>query len=333
MTDIEVKNLSRTYEYYRKQQGLLGSLQSLFYRKRLYAQAVKNISFSIEPGELIGFLGPNGAGKTTTLKMLSGILHPTGGQVKVLGHIPSEREKKYQKQFALVMGQKNQLIQDLPAIETFIVNKEIYEISDKEFKENFNELADLFGIKDILDIQVRKLSLGQRMKCELVAALLHKPKVLFLDEPTIGLDVVAQKNIRDFLKKYNQERKTTIVLTSHYMEDIKELCQRVVIINLGEIIYDGKLDDLIRKYAPYKLLKVTFNGEGIERLQAQTFGDIEAFTPHACTIRTDRQRTKETAIALLSSDLPIDDIIIDEVGADDVVRMIFCNQSSPLNVT
>lgn len=323
MADIEVKNLSRKYEYYRKQQGLLGSLKSLFYREKLYAEAVKNISFTIESGELIGFLGPNGAGKTTTLKMLSGILHPTNGQVKVLGHIPAEREKKYQKQFALVMGQKNQLIQDLPAIETFIVNKEIYEIPDKEFKENLDELVELFGIKDILDIQVRKLSLGQRMKCELVAALLHKPKVLFLDEPTIGLDVVAQKNIRDFIKKYNRQKKTTIILTSHYMEDIKELCERVIIINLGKIIYDGKLDDLIKKYATHRLLKVVFNGNSVRREEVEKFGEVEEFDPYTCTIKTKRNEAKNMAIALLSSNLPVDDIIIDEIDVDDVIRQIF----------
>jgi len=327
MTDIEVKNLSRTYEYYRKQQGLLGSFKSLFHREKLYAEAVKNISFSIESGELIGFLGPNGAGKTTTLKMLSGILHPTNGEVKVLGHIPSQREKIYQKQFALVMGQKNQLIQDLPAIETFVVNKEIYEIPDKEFQENLEELVNLFDIKNILDIQVRKLSLGQRMKCELVAALLHKPKVLFLDEPTIGLDVVAQKNIRDFIKKYNREKKTTIILTSHYMEDIRELCQRVIIINLGKIIYDGKLDDLIKKYAPHKLLKVVFNGNGVRREEVEKFGEIDEFNPYVCTFKINRSEAKNTAVALLSSNLPVDDIIIDEVDIDDVVRKIFTSQS------
>lgn len=323
MADIEVKNLSRIYEYYRKQQGLLGSLVSLFYREKLYAEAVKNISFSIDSGEIVGFLGPNGAGKTTTLKMLSGILHPTSGQVNVLGHVPAEREKKYQKQFALVMGQKNQLIQDLPAIETFTVNKEIYEIADEEFKENLDELIELFGIKDILDVQVRKLSLGQRMKCELVAALLHKPKVLFLDEPTIGLDVVAQKNIRDFIRKYNQEKKTTIILTSHYMEDIKELCERVIIINLGKIIYDGKLDDLIKKHATHKVLKVVFNGNGVRREDVEKFGEIDEFNPYTCTIRAKRNEAKNTAIALLSSNLPVDDIIIDEADADDVIRQIF----------
>lgn len=323
MADIEVKNLSRRYEYYRKQQGLWGSLKSLFYREKLYAEAVKDISFSIKSGELVGFLGPNGAGKTTTLKMLSGILHPTEGEALVLGHVPSRREKSYQKQFALVTGQKNQLIQDLPAIETFIVNKAIYEIPDKEFQESLDELVNLFDIKDILDIQVRKLSLGQRMKCELVAALLHKPKILFLDEPTIGLDVVAQKNIRDFIKKYNQEKKTTIILTSHYMEDIKELCERVIIINLGKIVYDGKLDDLIKKYAPHKLLKVIFNGNGVRREDVEKFGEIDEFDPYVCTIKTMRNEAKSTAISLLSSNLPVDDIIIDEVNVDDVVRKIF----------
>lgn len=323
MAIIEVKNLSKKYELYRKQPGVLGAFKALFYREKLYSDAVTDVSFSVEPGELVGFLGPNGAGKTTTLKMLSGILYPSAGEAKVLGHTPSKREREYQKQFALVTGQKNQLIKDLPAIETFIVNKEIYEIPDAEFNETLDELVNLFGIKDILDIQVRKLSLGQRMKCELVAALLHKPKVLFLDEPTIGLDVVAQKNIRDFIKKYNREKKTTVILTSHYMEDIKELCQRVVIINLGKIIYDGKLEDIIKKYAPHKLLKITFNENGITREAMKKFGEVESFTPYSCSIKVNRDKAKEVAIALLSSELPVDDIIIDEVDIDDVVRQIF----------
>lgn len=322
MNAIEVKNLSKSFVYHRKQQGFSGTIKHLFFRKKFYADAVKNISFSIEQGELIGFLGPNGAGKTTTLKMLSGILHPTSGEAKVLRFVPYERKHAYQKQFALVMGQKNQLIGDLPAIETFILNKEIYGISDDEFKKNLDELVNLFEIKNLLDIQVRKLSLGQRMKCELVAALIHKPKVLFLDEPTIGLDVVAQKNIRDFIKKYNQEKKTTILLTSHYMEDIRELCKRVIIINLGKIIYDGSLDDLIKKYAPHKLLKVTFS-TAINKEAAQKYGEVENFNPYGCTIKTERNIAKETAISLLSSDLPVDDIIIDEPDIDDVIRQIF----------
>lgn len=328
MPTVEVKNLSKTYEYYKKQPGLLASVKGLFSREKLFTKAVDGISFSIQEGELIGFLGPNGAGKTTTLKVLSGILYPSGGEVKVLGFTPWERRKEYQKQFALVMGQKNQLWWDLPAMESFILNKEIYEVSDKDFKENLDELVELLDIKDILDVQVRKLSLGQRMKCELVAALLHKPKVLFLDEPTIGLDVVAQKNIRDFIKKYNKQNKTTIILTSHYMEDIKELCERVVIVDHGKIMYDGDLNDLIRKYAPYKLLTVTFNNNGVTREQVAVYGEVHKFDPFSVTLQPNREDVKNIASKILSSDLPVDDIIIDEVEADDVIRKIFQENKS-----
>ncbi|MCK5061999.1 AAA family ATPase, partial [Candidatus Parcubacteria bacterium] len=242
------------------------------------------------------------------------------------GHTPWKREPKYQKQFALVMGQKNQLWWDLPPMESFILNKEIYEVSDEDFKKNLDELVELLDIKDILNIQVRKLSLGQRMKCELVAALLHNPKVLFLDEPTIGLDVVAQKNIRDFIKKYNQEKKTTIILTSHYMEDIKELCDRIIIIDLGKIVYDGSLQAVIKKYAPYKELKITFNGKGVEREQVEQYGKLEKFSQHAVTFRLERDKVKDTAAKILSSDLPVDDIMIDEVNIQSVIRKIFNSQ-------
>jgi ABC-2 type transport system ATP-binding protein len=322
---IQVKNLSKTYEYYKKSPGLWASVKGLFHREKLFKDAVKEISFSIEEGELVGFLGPNGAGKTTTLKMLSGILYPTSGEAKVLGHIPWKREAAYQKQFALVMGQKNQLWWDLPAMESFILNKEIYEVSDADFKKNLDELVELLDIKDILDVQVRKLSLGQRMKCELVAALLHKPKVLFLDEPTIGLDVVAQKNIRDFIKQYNQKNKTTIILTSHYMEDVKELCKRVIIIEEGKIGYDGDLASLIEKYAPYKVLKITFEGNGVKEDDVREFGEVHNFTPHGVTLRVPREKAKNVARDILSSNLPVDDILIDEVDISDVVREIFSN--------
>ncbi|MDI6778541.1 MAG: ABC transporter ATP-binding protein [Patescibacteria group bacterium] len=325
MPIIEVKNLSKTYEYYKKQPGLWASVKGLFRREKLYKEAVKEINFEIGEGELVGFLGPNGAGKTTTLKMLSGILYPTSGEAKVLGHIPWKREPKYQKQFALVMGQKNQLWWDLPAMESFILNKEIYEVSDADFKENLDELVELLDIKDVLDVQVRKLSLGQRMKCELVAALLYKPKVLFLDEPTIGLDVVAQKNIRDFIKQYNQKNKTTILLTSHYMEDVKELCKRVIIIEEGKIMYDGGLAEIIEKYAPYKVLKITFEGEGVREEDVGKFGKVHSFTPNSVTLRVPREKAKDVARDILSSDLPVDDILIDEVEISDVVRKIFQN--------
>lgn len=323
MSIIEVKNLSKSYEYYRKESGLIGTVKSFFARETLYAEAVKDISFSIEEGELVGFLGPNGAGKTTTLKMLSGILYPTSGEARVLGYMPTERKKEYQKQFALVMGQKNQLVADLPAMESFILNKEIYEVADSDFKKKLSELVDVLDIGDILDIQVRKLSLGQRMKCELAAALIHSPKVLFLDEPTIGLDVVAQKNIRDFLKHYNRRKKTTIVLTSHYMEDIKELCRRVIIINLGKVIYDGAIDNLVKKYAPYKLLKITFDENGIRREQIEKYGEVMEFSSYRAVVKAARSDAKKVAIALLSSPLPVDDILIDEVEIDDVIRKVF----------
>ncbi|MFA6106725.1 MAG: ATP-binding cassette domain-containing protein [Patescibacteria group bacterium] len=323
MPIIKVKKLSKTYEYYKKSPGLWASVKGLFRREKLFTEAVKDINFTIDEGELVGFLGPNGAGKTTTLKMLSGILYPTSGEASVMGYTPWQREKEYQKQFALVMGQKNQLWWDLPAMESFILNKEIYEVPDKDFKYNLDELVELLGIKDILDIQVRKLSLGQRMKCELVAALLHKPRVLYLDEPTIGLDVIAQKNIRDFIKKYNRENKTTIMLTSHYMEDIKELCDRVIIIDRGIIIYDGGLDSLIAKYAPYKELNLTFNGDGVRREEIKKFGQVAKYEPFAVTLKVDREMVKDAARKILASGLPVDDIMIDEVDVDDVIRRMF----------
>lgn len=323
MSIIEVKNLSKSYEYYRQESGLLGAVKGFFSRETLYAEAVRDINFSIEEGELVGFLGPNGAGKTTTLKMLSGILYPTSGEARVLGFKPTDRKSEYQKQFALVMGQKNQLVADLPAMESFVLNKEIYEISDQDFRKTLDELIEVLNIGNILDIQVRKLSLGQRMKCELVAALIHRPKVLFLDEPTIGLDVVAQKNIRDFLKTYNKEKKTTIILTSHYMEDIKDLCRRVIIINLGKVIYDGAIDELIKRHAPHKLLKITFDENGIKREQVEKYGEAIEFNSYRAVIKVSRSEAKKTAIALLSSSLPVDDILIDEMDIDDVIRKVF----------
>jgi ABC-2 type transport system ATP-binding protein len=322
MATIEVKNLSKTYESYQKAPGMKGSFKAFFRREKIFIKAVNNINFSINEGELIGFLGPNGAGKTTTLKMLSGILYPSSGQATVLGYIPWQRRSEYQKQFTLVMGQKNQLWWDLPVIESIVLNKEIYEVNDREYKKNLEELVELLEAKEILNVPTRKLSLGQRMKGELIAALIHQPKILFLDEPTIGLDVVAQKNIRDFIKKYNQEKKTTIVLTSHYMEDIKELCQRVVIIDRGSIIYDGDLPKLIQEYSPEKILNITFS-EPIERSVMEKFGEIETFEPTIIKIKVERSRVKEMAAKILASKLPVDDILINEADISDVVRKIF----------
>lgn len=323
MPAIEVVDLVKVYETYRKQPGLMGSLRGLFHRERIHTAAVNGISFSVEEGELVGFLGPNGAGKTTTLKVLSGILHPTGGDAKVLGHVPARRQKEYQKRFALVMGQKNQLWWDLPARESILLNKEIYEIPDGEFDRTLGELSDLLEVGDILDFPVRKLSLGQRMKCELVAALIHDPKVLLLDEPTIGLDVVAQKNIRDFIRRYNREKKTTVLLTSHYMEDISQLCERVIILDAGRIIFDGRLAELIRTYAHQKVLTVTFAESVPADSRLERYGELIESGPYKAVMRVPRERIKQVAAQLLASDFPVDDILISEVAVDEVVREIF----------
>lgn len=320
---ITARHVGKTFEYYPKTPGVWATMKSFFYRETRYAHAVRDVSFEIQEGELVGFLGPNGAGKTTTLKMLSGILSPTSGSVRVLGFDPYAKDPRQQKECAIVMGQKNQLLSDLPAWETFAIQKGVYELDDKTFKRNLDTLVDILDVRKVLHIQVRKLSLGERMKLELVAALLHEPKVLLLDEPTIGLDVIAQKNMRDFIKSYNTEHKTTVMLTSHYMEDIEELCSRVILINLGKIIYDGALDELIKKYAGHKSLKLTFHGRGVARQEIEKYGEIETYDRYACVLRVNRAEIKERAVALLQSDLPVDDILIDEPAIDDVVRTIF----------
>ncbi len=319
---IHVKQVIKHYEFYRKEAGLSGTLKALVYRKKLFAEAVKGISFDIAEGEMVGFLGPNGAGKTTTLKMLSGILHPTSGDISVLGFTPHERKKAFKKQFGIVMGQKDQLIRQLPAMDSFLLFQAFCEIPDREFRATLDELATLLDVKDFLDVQVRKLSLGQRMKCELIGALLHKPKVLFLDEPTIGLDVVAQKNIRDFIKKYNREKKTTVILTSHYMDDIRALCDRVIIINFGTIIYDGKFEALVASYVHDKVIKVTFT-EVVAKEKLAPFGIVEVFEDLQALVRVPREHVKRIAADMIASSLPIDDILIEEMPVDDIVRAIF----------
>ena len=321
MAIISVKNLNKKYEYYKKQAGLWNSVKSLFHREKLFTEAVKDISFEIQEGEFVGFLGPNGAGKTTTLKMLSGILYPTSGEATVLGYVPAKRQPVFQKQFALVMGQKNQLWWDLPAMESFLLNQAIYEVPEDQFRAVLNELTELLDITDILDIPVRKLSLGQRMKCELAAALLHSPKVLFLDEPTIGLDVVSQNNIREFLKKYNREKKITIILTSHYMEDVAALCERVVIINHGAMMYDGSLRALIDEHIDYKVLEVTFT-EPVSTETLSAFGTVKEYQPQRVVLEVSKNSAKEMAAQILTK-LPVDDILINEVSIDDVIRHIF----------
>ncbi len=321
MPIIEVKNLTKNYTFHRKSPGLWNSVKSLFKRQTLTTEAVKNISFTVEAGELVGFLGPNGAGKTTTLKMLAGILYPTSGEARVLGFTPWERRSQYQKQFSIVMGQKNQLWWDLPAMESFLLNQEIYEIPDALFRATLDELTELLDLKDLLDVQVRKLSLGQRMKAELTAALLHRPKVLFLDEPTIGLDVISQQKMREFIKDYNQQKQTTIMLTSHYMEDVAALAKRIIIIDHGVIFYDGPLSRLVATMNEYKTVRMTFTRE-VARRTLDEFGEVIEATPTTATLRVPRRNSTARTAKLLQT-LPVDDITVEEEPIDDVIRQVF----------
>lgn len=324
MAIISVKQLSKYYQVHQKEPGLGGSIKSLFNRKYYDVKAVDDVSFEIEEGELIGFIGPNGAGKTTTLKTLSGLLYPTKGEVSVLGYTPWKRQPEFQKQFALVMGQKNQLWWDLPAIESFILNREIYEVPKVQYEETLEELSTLLEVKDLLKVQVRKLSLGERMKMELIAALIHSPKVLFLDEPTIGLDVVAQKKMRDFIKAYNLKYKSTIILTSHYMDDVKELCKRVVIIDKGKKLFDGELEKIIRKYADHKLLSVVLEKELTQRQvdHLKTLGGVKEYEYPKLTLMVPRENSNKVASKLLSS-YPVADLNIEESQLEDIIREVF----------
>lgn len=253
---IEVDYLHKEFAVRKKEVGMKASLKSFVRPEKSIKEAVRDVSFSIQEGEIVGFLGPNGAGKTTTLKMLSGILFPSSGNASVLGYVPWERKNEFKRQISIVLGQKNQLWWDLPASESLYLNKRIYRIGDDEYRQTLKELCGLLQVENLLDVPVRTLSLGERMKMELIAALLHKPKVLFLDEPTIGLDMLAQKNIRNFLKHYNQKEKTTIMLTSHYLEDIENLCERTIVINHGSIVYDGKIKTINDKLAKKKIVTI-----------------------------------------------------------------------------
>ncbi|MFG0248829.1 MAG: ATP-binding cassette domain-containing protein, partial [Phycisphaeraceae bacterium JB051] len=280
MPTIEVNNLAKTYRVYQKKEGLMQAIRGLGKREYKHVHAVRGINMQVQQGEFVAFLGPNGAGKTTTLKLLSGVITPTDGTATVLGHVPWQREDNYRRRFALVMGQKNQLWWDLPAQESFRLHQKIYRVPEEQFDATHDELVDLLGVRKLLGQPVRELSLGERMKMELIAALLHSPDVLFLDEPTIGLDVVAQHNIQKFLKHYQQERKITILLTSHYMKDITALCQRVVIIANGQMHYDGSLSGIIDEFGGHKNLTLQFP-EGIESIpNLENYGKIlEVQTP------------------------------------------------------
>lgn len=321
MPIISVSHLSKTYTSWKKQPGFLGTLKSIVKRETVQAIAVQDLSFSINEGECVGFLGPNGAGKTTTLKMLSGILWPTSGEAQVLGHIPWKREPNFQQQFAIVLGQKNQLWWDLPARDTFELNKEIYDIPDKDFQARLTELSERLNVSHALHTPVRQLSLGERMKCELINALLHKPRVLLLDEPTIGLDVVSQRTVRTFLKEWNRKEKTTILLTSHTMADVEALCERVILIDKGHLHYDGNLRDLTQTTQGTKTVTVTLETPITKKL-AQTLGKLKSFDPLQMSYTVKREHVPDLTKTLLDH-LSIVDISIDSPTLEDTIHEMF----------
>jgi len=323
---IKVNHLSKSFDYYKKELGLKNSLKNLFFREQLTKEAVRDISFEIQAGEMVGFLGPNGAGKTTTLKMLSGILHPTGGHASVLGYVPWERKKAFKMQFAIVMGQKNQLWWDLPANESLFLNKCIYEVDDRAYRATLAELTELLDVKDLLNVQVRRLSLGERMKMELIAALIHKPNLIFLDEPTIGLDILSQKKIREFFKYYNQEKKATVILTSHYIEDVEDLCKRAIIINQGRIVFDGDLLRVNELFAQSKVIKLQLSGP-VSRQVLDTFGQVKEQSEFTATLQVPRFELKERSKAILDQ-LPVVDFNIEDIPVEEGIALLYQRQEA-----
>lgn len=321
MSIIQVEKLTKVYRSHRKQEGLVGSVKALFNRQYNESRAVDAVSFGIEQGELVGMLGANGAGKTTILKMLSGLLYPTEGTARVAGFTPWERRNGFRQIVSLVMGQRNQLWWDLPAADAMLLNRDIYGIPDNLFRQRRDHLAGLLDVADKLHIQVRRLSLGERMKCELIGSLLHAPRVLFLDEPTIGLDVVAQQTVREFIRAYNQSSDTTIILTSHYMDDIQELCKRVIVVDDGKLMFDGGLDRLVQQYTGEKMLKVELSDK-VDRQEFEKFGVIVEYQPEYCVLRVPREGMAAAASEILNR-FPVTDLTIEETPIEDVIRTIF----------
>ncbi|MEY2558628.1 MAG: viologen exporter family transport system ATP-binding protein [Verrucomicrobiota bacterium] len=320
MSVIETRGLTKIYRTYRKESGLRGSIKGLVRRKYDETRAAEDVTFSIEEGELVGFLGPNGAGKTTVLKMLSGLLNPSSGEARVLGFIPWERSNEMKRQFSLVMGQKNALWWDLPAQESLELNRAIYGIDRGRFKKVVGGLSELLNVEDKMNVMVRELSLGERMKMELISALIHEPRVLFLDEPTIGLDVVSQKRVREFLRLYNSEHRIVTMLTSHYMQDIEELCDRVIIIDHGKIFFDGPLNSIIDRFSGYKIISLTFDGPGERDFSA--LGEVVQQTPASVQLKVPRAKVTETCRRVLEGCAVID-INVQELPVEEVIRQLF----------
>jgi ABC-2 type transport system ATP-binding protein len=320
---IEVRGLAKHYQVHRRPAGLGAALRSVFRRRYETVRAVDGIDFSVGEGERVGFLGPNGAGKTTTLKMLSGLLHPTAGEVEVAGHVPRRREAAFLKAITLVMGQKQQLIWDLPPAETFAMNRAIYEIPKVEYEETLRELVTLLELGDLVEKPTRQLSLGERMKCELAAALLHRPRVLFLDEPTIGLDVSMQATVRGFVRAYNERFGATVLLTSHYMEDVVQLCPRVIVIDRGRLIYDGDLRALSQKLRPDKRIVVRFaNGNGASKEELARYGQVVSVEPGQATVQVASEEVS-SAVARMLGALAVADLTVEDPPLEEVLSELF----------
>lgn len=316
---IHVSKLQKFYEVPEREAGLQASLKSLVKRRTRKVKAVDGVSFDIAPGEVVGFLGPNGAGKTTTLKMLSGLLYPTGGEARVLGYLPQKRERRFLEQITLVMGNRNQLQWDLPALDSFDLQRAIYGLPEPEFKKTRDEFIQLLELGDLVQKPVRNLSLGERMKMEIVGALLHKPKVLFLDEPTIGLDVTMQRRLREFVAEYNRRYGATVLLTSHYMADVEALCKRVVVIHHGQILYDGGLAGLVERFSAYKTIGVTL--EDVSAPLAE-YGEVVSRDGAHITLRVPKAETSRVTARLLA-DLQVDDLTVEDPPIEDVIERVF----------
>lgn len=321
MNAISVKNLNKVFTYYEKKEGFQHSLKNLLVRKQKTKEAVKNISFDIDSGDIIGFLGPNGAGKTTTLKMLSGILYPTSGEIHVLGYCPWKRQKEFKMKYSMVLGQKSQLWPDLPASETFRLNQYIYEVDERKCKMLLDELTEYLDVKHLLNVQVRRLSLGERMKLELIASLIHSPQLIFLDEPSIGLDLVSQKKIRSFIRYWNEQYKTTVMITSHYMKDIEDLCERVIVINGGEKLYDGSLSDVNYMFKDIKIVNLELSSE-IDDMKLGKFGVITKKDGLNCTMEVNRENLHEF-IGYVTQKLNIKDISISDIPVEKGIELLY----------
>jgi ABC-2 type transport system ATP-binding protein len=325
MSIIQIDPLVKSYRVQQKKEGLREALRGLWHRETKTVDAVRDISLRVESGEFVAFLGPNGAGKTTTLKLLSGVIYPTSGTASVMGFVPWERSLEYRRRFALVMGQKNQLWWDLPAQESFRLHQQIYKIDQTTFKQTLDELTSLLTVQSLLGRPVRELSLGERMKMELIAALLHRPEVLFLDEPTIGLDVIAQHNIQQFLKFYQEERRITILLTSHYMKDVAALCKRVVVIAQGRIQYDGSLSGIVDSFSGDKIITLQLS-EGQSELGLEKFGTLEKIAMPRVSFRCPRNDVSRSLAEILSN-YQIDDMSVEDPPLEETISKLFTHVS------